>query len=422
MFLKGLVYPLAIIPFLATASEYSADSADSLTVALRKVVDGDVISLLPGTYEGNFVISKSITIKGTDGVIFDALGKGSCITVKAKDVKIFDLELKKFGSDLYKLDSGVLISEGSKEIELKNLRIRGPGFGIRADKSDRIHIEDCDIRGEKRRYVLDRGDGVYFNYVRDSGLKNNRVLYTRDGFYFENTDNTVSSGNYFAGLQYGIHYMYTRGDRAFDNDTEACIGGYALMSSERIMLSGNKSKRTVEFGVLLNETNESLVKDNRVQTVKNPRGKASLDTEGKGIFIYGGGKNQVESNQFFNCDIGVSMAMGGEGTTLARNSFADNRIQVRYIGSKFIEWKQNYWNTYQGWDLNQDGFGDNPYRPNDSLDRLFWMYPDTRFLMNSPVVLFLRFVSEKLELDRGTGIVDSQPLMKPPTSEMRKTS
>ena len=79
--------------------------------------------------------------------------------------------------------------------------------------------------------------------------------------------------------------MYTRGDSAWNNEAEACIGGYALMSSEKIRLFDNLSKRTVEFGVLLNETDASEVSNNHVERVKNPRGKPSLDTEGKGIFM-----------------------------------------------------------------------------------------------------------------------------------------
>lgn len=84
---------------------------------------------------------------------------------------------------------------------------------------------------------------------------------------------------------------------------------------------------------MLNETDASEVSNNHVERVKNPRGKPSLDTEGKGIFIYGGGINTVEGNSFEACDIGAGVAMGGEGTVLHNNRFVGNRLQVRYIGS-----------------------------------------------------------------------------------------
>ena len=107
---------------------------------------------------------------------------GSCLEIRASGVRVSDLTLKNYGADLYERNSGVLINEGSKDIVLNGLKIVGTGFGIRADKSEKIHIEGCEIRGNKRKHVLDRGDGVYFNYVKDAVLQNNKVLYTRDGF------------------------------------------------------------------------------------------------------------------------------------------------------------------------------------------------------------------------------------------------
>ena len=381
---------------------------------------GDEIVMSRGTYEGTFSIPTPLSLRGSKGAIIDAGGKGTCLEIKTSGVKVSDLTLKNYGADLYERNSGVLINEGSRDIFLKGLKIEGAGFGIRADKSEKIHISGCEIRGNKRKHVLDRGDGVYFNYVKDAVLENNKILYTRDGLYFENTDRTQSSGNYFGALQYGIHYMYTRGDSAWNNEAEACIGGYALMSSEKIRLFDNLSKRTVEFGVLLNETDASEVTNNHVERVKNPRGKPSLDTEGKGIFIYGGGINTVKGNSFEACDIGAGVAMGGEGTVLHNNRFVGNRLQVRYIGSASVEWSKdgvgNFWSSYQGWDLNRDGVGDVPYQPNDSLDRLFWLYPQSRFLMDSPLVVFLRFISAQFQLDRGQGIVDSNPIMHDPAA------
>lgn len=117
--------------------------------------------------------------------------------------------------------------------------------------------------------------------------------------------------------------------------------------------------------------------------------------------------------------------MGGEGTVLHNNRFVGNRLQVRYIGSSSVEWSRegvgNYWSNYQGWDLNQDGVGDIPYQPNDSLDRLFWLYPQSRFLMDSPLVVFLRFITAQFQLDKGKGIVDSNPIMPDPISMNKGT-
>lgn len=400
------------------AKSWPVQTAHQLSEALRFSEAGDEILVRSGNYLGNFEIFKPLTLKGEKDSVIDCKSKGSCIKIKANNVTISGLTIKNYGSDLYELDSGVLIYDNSVNIKLSHLKIEGKGFGIRADHSKNIDITDCDIRGDRRMHVLDRGDGVYFKYVKNANLLNNKVLYTRDGFYFENTENSVSRGNYFGGLQYGIHYMYTQKNSASENKTIASIGGFALMDSSDLDFRKNKSERTVEFGILLNETNNSIVKDNLVSGVKNPRGKASLDTEGKGLFVYGGGENLVENNLFKNNEVGVGVAMGGEGTLLVNNAFITNKTQVRYVGTGNVEWskegKGNFWDTYQGWDLNADGTGDIAYVPNDSLDRIFWLYPEVRFLMKSPLVSLLKFISSQIRLDQGVGITDSHPLTSHP--------
>lgn len=420
----ALSFVLFVSP--AFAAQWEVSSADEFRQALVKAEEGDTIRLSEGVYEGSFEINRPLTVEGSEGTVIDAQGKGSCLFVKANNVVIRSLELKNYGSDLYQLDSGVRINDRVHGVELTKLKMQGPGFGIRADHASDITIKNSEIRGKKRMHVLDRGDGVYFNYVRGAVLDGNKVLFTRDGFYFENTDEISSDNNYFGGVQYGIHYMYARSASASGNKAVGSIGGYAIMSSERIELKNNTSDRTVEFGVLLNESEHSVVAGNIVSRVHNPRGKPALDTEGKGIFIYGGGINSVTNNSFERSDIGVSMAMGGEGTALSRNRFVDNKTQVRYVGSQTVDWSKegvgNYWSSYQGWDLNNDGIGDRAYQPNDALDRLFWHYPNARFLMDSPVVSLLRFLAKTLDLDKGCGVVDRFPLFKDPAAAKQKTS
>ena len=57
--------------------------------------------------------------------------------------------------------------------------------------------------------------------------------------------------------------------------------------------------------------------------------------------------------------------------------------------------------------------------PNDSLDRLFWLYPEARFLMDSPVVALLRWLALQFEIDRGKGVTDSSPLTSLPEGLFR---
>ena len=427
MTLKHLI-PLFVVFSLSigvtNAAVWRVTPDDDVEDVVENAEEGDTIIFAKGEYRLNLLLTEPLTIKGEDGAVIDAGGKGTGITIRRSRTKIHNLTIQNYGANLYKRDSGVRVMDGCEGVSLTNLKLTGPGFGIRADRLENLEIRDCEITGNPRRHILDRGDGVFLNYVKRSKLINNTVKNVRDGFYFENTDATESRGNYFSNTQYGIHWMYTRDDIGYDNIAVNSVGGFALMSSQRIMCRDNTARDNIEFGILLNVCEACTLKNNLVEGVHNPKGKAVLDTEGKGLFIYGPGASRVIGNAFTGADIGIGVALGGEKTIIAGNVFAKNTIQVRYVGKTALEWSENgrgnYWSTFMSWDADGNGIADTPYQPNDSLDRIFWIYPEARFLMESPVTSLLRWFAARLEIDRGKGVTDSYPLMAAPVVEGAK--
>ena len=158
MTLRVFALILALLASAAGSAELQADSAASLEKALKSSVPGDTITLASGIYEGNFSITKSIVLKGTEKAVIDGGDIGSCLVVEADNVTLENLSLQNCGKDLYERQSGVLIKEGFSGIDIKNLKINTAGFGIRADKASDIKISGCKIRGYKRR-LLCRGHG-----------------------------------------------------------------------------------------------------------------------------------------------------------------------------------------------------------------------------------------------------------------------
>ena len=51
-----------------------------------------------------------------------------------------------------------------------------------------------------------------------------------------------------------------------------------------------------------------------------------------------------------------------------------------------------------------------PIEPNDNVDRLLWMYPQVRLLMNSPSIELLRWVQRAFPVIKSPGVQDSAPL------------
>lgn len=399
------------------AETFVVDSTTALDDALIEAFDGDEIVLKPGHYQLQPVIESAIVMRGegnADDIVIEGPGKGAVVTVRVPGVRLENFTVKGYGSDLYAKDAGVRVMDGADGIVIRGLVIEGPGFGVRADRLEGLVLEGTSITGDAKMHVLDRGDGVFLNYVKRPKLTENRVRNVRDGFYFENVEESYCEGNFFTGAQYGIHWMYTRGDFATKNRAAGVRGGYALMSSRGVTLKDSETSGNIEFGVLVNVCESCVVDGNRIRDVHNPKGNPALDTEGKGIHIYGPGTSKIHGNQVLHSDIGIGVAMGGEGNVLWENAFIDNGIQVRYVGETPLEWsfegRGNFWSTHMTWDVDHDGIADTPYQPNDSLDRIFWIYPEARFLMESPVVALLRWLADQFEIDRGKGVTDSHPL------------
>jgi hypothetical protein len=68
--------------------------------------------------------------------------------------------------------------------------------------------------------------------------------------------------------------------------------------------------------------------------------------------------------------------------------------------------------------LKASGLGDVAYEPNDNVDRLLWLYPQVRLLMNSPSIEVLRWVQRAFPGVKSPGVQDSHPLMKLPTEKL----
>lgn len=390
---------------------------DSLTHALSHAKAGDTVVLASGVYQGNFRLTQSIALQGEAGAIVDAMGQGSALTLSAANIQVHDLTLRNWGRDLYYQNAGILLQQGADEADIRGNQLSGDGFGIYGEQITAPRIHDNRISGNRRLYVLDRGDGIYLKQVTAPEVTANHIQAVRDGVYLETVSGSRIVDNQFTQLQYGIHYMYTSGDEAWHNHAVAVDGGYALMSSKAIYLHHNHVEQARDFGILLNVTESCHIQANVARQVHNPKGTVELGNEGKGLFIYGAQHNQIEANEFSQSDTGISMAMGGEQNRLWHNHILANQTQVKYVGEAQLEWSHegegNYWSQYAGWDRNADGIGDIAYRPNDSLDKLFWLYPEAKLLMDSPVVQLLRWVERQYQPLQASGVIDSFPLMRP---------
>jgi len=201
--------------------------------------------------------------------------------------------------------------------------------------------------------------------------------------------------------------MYTNNSEISNNISINNNVGYALMFSHHIVAKNHQSIGDHERGLFFNFTNYSVIEGNIVS-----------GGPGQCVFIYDANFNTINRNSFEDCKIGIHFTAGSESNKIYSNSFLNNRIQVKYVGTRYIEWshegKGNYWSDNAAFDIDNNGIADQPYRPNDLVEQIVWRHPMAKLLLNSPSVQILKWAQSEFPGLHPGGVTDSVPLMVAP--------
>ncbi|AWM60538.1 nitrous oxide reductase family maturation protein NosD [Stutzerimonas stutzeri] len=403
-----------------------AQAAPQPITTLPLQPDGENRWRLPaGEYRGQFTIEQPMQLRCEPGAIIQSQGQGSSLLISAPDVLVDGCTLREWGADLTAMDSAVFILPAAHRAQISNNQMRGPGFGVFVDGTSDVQVLGNQIDGEPSVRSQDRGNGIHLFAVKGARIVGNQVRDVRDGIYIDTSNGNHLEGNVIEDVRYGVHYMFANDNSVIDNITRRTRTGYALMQSRKLIVTGNRSEQDQNYGILLNYITYSTIKDNFVSDVQ--RGDTGGDSmisggEGKALFIYNSLFNTIENNHFEKSSLGIHLTAGSEDNRISGNAFVGNQQQVKYVASRTQEWsvdgRGNYWSDYLGWDRNNDGLGDVPYEPNDNVDRLLWLYPQVRLLMNSPSIEVLRWVQRAFPVVKSPGVQDSHPLMKLPTEKL----
>lgn len=429
-------------PALATVITVPAGQAD-LQLIITAARAGDVIRLQAGEHSGPVVIDETLTLEGEPGAIILGTGSSSVVTVTAPDVVVRGLEIRGSGMDLEALDAGVFVSQTARGTRVEGNAILGNLYGIQLHgAADSIALGNR-IVGLSSGRVNESGNGVSVWNAPGASVIDNDISYGRDGIFVNASKHNVFRGNRFTNLRFAVHYMYTDDSEVSDNVSLGNVVGYAIMYSSRLRITGNVSDGDRDHGMLLNYANGSEIIGNIVRGQAQPitrwttagqrsghaipaaaenkiaAGDMRLGPE-KCVFIYNANNNRFTDNWFEGCAVGVHFTAGSEGNLMAGNAFVNNRNQVKYVGTRYLDWSSNgrgnFWSDNPAFDLDGDGIGDNPYRPNDLIDNVLWTAPQAKVLINSPAVQVIRWAQAQFPALLPGGVVDSHPLMVPPNS------
>jgi nitrous oxidase accessory protein len=438
------ILPAAIFaagaPVFASAETLKAVPDQPLQAVLDRAQDGDVVELAPGDYKGSIRIDRRIVLTGKPGAAVIGDGAGSAIAVNAADVTIRGLLIKGSGRDMQSMDSGIFLEKTAERALIENNRLEGNLFGIYVHGAAGSRVERNIVEGLRSGRLNEAGNGVSLWNAPDVTIADNTFRYGRDGIFTISSRKDRFANNRFEHVRFAVHYMYTNDSEVSGNFSVGNHGGYAIMYSNRLVIRNNISDRDRDFGLLFNYANYAAIDGNWVAggsldsiagdreegpdedrgmiPESRPAGQGLRSGPEKCVFIYNTNHNKFRNNWFERCGIGVHFTAGSEGNEITGNAFVGNRNQVKYVGTRDLDWSKggrgNYWSDNPAFDLNGDGIADTAYRPNDLVDRVLWTAPSAKVLINSPAVQVLRWAQAQFPALYPGGVVDSHPLIAPP--------
>ncbi|MDE2375728.1 nitrous oxide reductase family maturation protein NosD [Bradyrhizobium sp.] len=410
---------------------------------LDAAADGDEIWLAAGTYRGPLHIAHRLVLSGAAGAVVAGSGKGSVITISAPGAVVRGLEVRGSGRSLETMDSGIFVEQSARGAVVEDNRLEDNLFGMYFHGAPDAVARHNVVVGLRQARNSETGNGITVWNAPGAKVLDNDFRYGRDGIFAITSRNNVVKGNRFSDLRFAVHYMYTNDSEIVGNVSKSNLIGYALMFSRKLVVRDNVSDHDRDRGILFNASNYDEISgntvigglqsaerwatsDNRAADEGVPQAETTSSAPirdqrigpEKCAFIYNTNKNRIERNWFEGCEIGVHFTAGSEGNDITGNAFVNNAAQVKYVGTRHLDWSKNgrgnYWSDNPAFDLNGDGVADTAYRPNGLIDRVLWTAPAAKLLINSPAVQVIRWAQAQFPALLPGGVVDSHPLMSPP--------
>jgi len=335
------------------------------TSPLQALIDraqaGDRIDVPAGTYRGDIILDKPVTLAGSGRPVLLGSGDGSVVRVRAPGVTIegFDIDGGR-GGDLGRDTAGIHVA--AARVTIRDCRVRDALFGIYLRQSDDALVERTTITGIPDRPPGEVGSGIHVWNSQRFTLTGNQIVGTRDGMYIQSSSNGVVRGNRARDLRYGLHYMFSDDNLFEDNSFETGAAGTALMYSKRITFRRNRFLRNRGFasvGLLFKACDEVLAEDNLIAD------------NARGIFLEGSYRNTFRRNIVAMSDMALVIYDSSGGNVFEGNAFVGNLSPLSLVGRRTdTRFAGNYWSDHGEPDLDGDGIAERPYQLSNVFDHL----------------------------------------------------
>ena len=376
----------------------------TITVAVAAAKDGDTIIVEKGIYlERNLIINKSLVVKGINHPVLDGEKKFEIISIKADNVTVDGFLLQHSGVSSL-IDYAAIKIYNRHNVAIINNIINDAFFGIYSQYGINCLIQNNTLTANAVE-EQQSGNGIHCWKSDSMRIIANTVSGHRDGIYFEFVTHSVIWRNIsFRNLRYGLHFMFSNDDAYMSNVFENNGAGVAVMFSHGIKMFNNyftKNWGDAAYGILLKEINDSYIENNRFE--KNT------------VAIYAEGANRIQmrKNVFKSNGWALKIQASCMDIILEQNNFTGNTFDVGTNGSLVLNnFNNNYWDKYDGYDLDHDNHGDVPYRPVSMYSMIVERNPPAMILFHSFITSLMDKTEKVIPSLTPENLKDEHPLMK----------
>ena len=376
----------------------------SIKVAIQLAVNGDTIRIMPGIYkEGNLIVQKSITFIGIDYPVLDGENKFEIFTIAANDVSIISLRMINTGVGSIN-DISAINALDTKRLNVLNNQFEHTFFGIHLSNAKHCLIEGNTLHSNAQA-EHQIGNGIHAWKSDSIVIRNNNVGGHRDGIYFEFVTNSLVEKNFsHHNMRYGLHFMFSHHDEYRSNTFQNNGAGVAVMYTKGVKMIANRFEDnwgSSSYGLLLKDIGDAEIRQNHF----------SRNTVA--VYMEGTSRCQFTQNVFRGNGWAVKIQANCDENVFSKNSFLSNTFDMATNGSLVLNTVDaNYWDKYEGYDLNKDRVGDVPFHPVSLYSMVVEKMPSAVMLWRSFLVYMLDRAEKVVPSITPENLKDIHPAMR----------